>query len=759
MSAIVGRVRRALRLRTPLSLRTHLLLVVLAAMVPLLVFFVVSVALIARDERATFQRGATERTLALVTAIDTELRRASAALEVLGASADLDAGDLAAFRVDAERVLARRPEWVTLNLRRPDGRPLLDLLRPTAVVVDGEPEPRLDRKSFETAVHSARPTIGALGSVGERPVFPVRVPVLRDGSVQYVLTARVRARAIDALLASQGLPADWVGVVLDANQTIVARTVDPGLVGRSASDSLRAALAESDSGWFQGATIEGWPVYAPFHRSAFSGWTVAMGIPTSAVDASLRRAVGYQLALGVAMLALAAGLAWVLSRRSARSIEGLTAMAGELGLGRRPAAARRRVAPMRIAEVEELEGAFSNAARLIQARSEERDRVEASLRQRDAELQESDRRKDQFLAVLGHELRNPLGVISIAVQMLGEKETADPAVAELRAMAERQVAHMTRLLGDLLDVSRIAQARVQVEKVLCDLVALARETVDDHRELVDRGGLKLEVELPDRPLWVMGDRTRLAQAIANLLSNACKFTDAGGVVTVRLAEEDAGAAARLTVRDTGVGMEPQILASAFEPFRQADRTVDRSGGGLGLGLALVKGLVELHGGTVGASSPGVGRGATLWFRLPLEPAVEPAASPERPVARSSRPLRILVVEDNRMAARSLEMALAGAGHAVETVHDGRAGIDAARRRAPDAVVCDVGLPGADGYEVVRALRADPSLRGVHLVALTGYGQQDDRTRAREAGFDVHLTKPVSLPELLRILAEGRRGQR
>jgi CheY-like chemotaxis protein len=243
-------------------------------------------------------------------------------------------------------------------------------------------------------------------------------------------------------------------------------------------------------------------------------------------------------------------------------------------------------------------------------------------------------------------------------------------------------------------------------------------------------------------VWVSGDPTRLAQVVGNLLHNANKFTDAGGSVVVRLEEEAGGGAAVLTVRDSGIGMEPDMLARLFEPFSQADRSLDRSRGGLGLGLALVKGLVELHGGDVRASSPGAGKGSELTVRLPL---LREPAGPEVPAPGPSatRPLRVLIIEDHPDSAESLRMLLELSGHRVAVAHAGRPGLEVARAFRPDVVVCDLGLPGGmDGFAVARALRADPELFGVTLIALSGYGQEEDRRQARQAGFDRHLTKPV-----------------
>jgi PAS domain S-box-containing protein len=364
-------------------------------------------------------------------------------------------------------------------------------------------------------------------------------------------------------------------------------------------------------------------------------------------------------------------------------------------------------------------------------------------------LLEADRRKDEFLAMLGHELRNPLAPIRNAVQILKESGGDDPIQRRVREIVERQVTHMTRLIDDLLDVSRISRGKILLRRRRLDLVDLVRIAVEDHRNELEAGGLIVEQDLPDRPLWVDGDPTRLSQAVGNLLHNARKFTDPGGRVTIRIEEADTTVAVILC--DTGIGMEPAMVERLFETFSQADRSLERSRGGLGLGLALVRGLIEQHGGKVKAESDGPGCGSRFTLRLPLAPEPEPDAEPEAaPAPRSSR--RILIIEDHEDAAESLQILLELSGHEVEAALDGPSGLEAARRFRPEVVLCDVGLPnGMNGYDVARALRTDPELSTCYLIALTGYGQAEDQRLAQEAGFDLHLTKPVDLMVLERVL--------
>jgi len=371
----------------------------------------------------------------------------------------------------------------------------------------------------------------------------------------------------------------------------------------------------------------------------------------------------------------------------------------------------------------------------------ERWRAEEALRQ-------ADRRKDEFLAMLAHELRNPMAPIRSSAEALSRLVPhVDPRVDRALLMIDRQVVHMTRLVDDLLDMSRISRGKILLRPERLDLAPLVRAAVEDHRSLFDEAGLTLVAEIPDEPLPMAGDPTRLAQILGNLLQNAAKFTNRGGRVTVRAAPE-AGMAV-LEVTDTGIGMDAEMLGRLFEPFSQADRSLARSRGGLGLGLALVKGLVDLHGGTIEARSGGSEPGSRFVVRLPLsreeEPAPAPAtaepASPEKTAAPS---LSVLVIEDYPDAAESLRLLLELAGHRVEVAATGQAGVEAARRMLPDVVLCDIGLPGGmDGYDVARALREGGANPGAYLVALTGYGQEEDRRKALESGFDRHLTKPVA----------------
>lgn len=368
-------------------------------------------------------------------------------------------------------------------------------------------------------------------------------------------------------------------------------------------------------------------------------------------------------------------------------------------------------------------------------------------------LREGDRRKSEFLALLAHELRNPLAPFRNGLEIL-RLATHDPVTVEqARSLMERQLAQMVRLIDDLLDVSRITNGKVELRRERFDVTAAVQDAVETSRPLLDGAGHQLEVILPPRPVFVDADRTRLAQVFANLLNNSAKYTEPGG--HVRLAVERQGSDVVVTVRDDGIGIPPDRLPGVFEMFTQVEPSLERSHGGLGIGLSLVRGLVEMHGGTVEARSAGPGRGSEFAVRLPA------AASHVRPRRRDGDAVqdaqpqaahRILVVDDNRDSALSLAMMLGIMGHETRTAYDGQEGVEAAESFRPDVALFDIGLPRLNGYDACRRIREQPWGRTVVLIALTGWGQKEDKARSKEAGFNFHMVKPVDPAALERLLA-------
>lgn len=393
---------------------------------------------------------------------------------------------------------------------------------------------------------------------------------------------------------------------------------------------------------------------------------------------------------------------------------------------------------------------FLQAAANVLSTAIDREGLERSLRDRAQDLIGADRRKNEFLAMLAHELRNPLAPIRNAIQMLYVKKVDDDDLHAARDLMDRQVRQITRLVDDLLDVSRITRGKIQLREETIDLADVVAQALETSRPLIDMHRQELNLSLPDEPMPIRGDATRLAQAVANLVNNSSKYTDPGGKISVAAQRGDQDYL--LSVKDNGIGISSEMLPQIFDLFKQVDNSLARSEGGLGIGLTLVRTLVEMHGGSVRAHSDGPGRGSEFVIRLPAfdtqlkGKSVRPHAPPAdaRPASR-----KVLVVDDNTDAAESLSQLLRALGHASRSVHSGPAALEEVRRDRPDIVFLDIGLPGMDGYAVARALREEHGGQ-IAVIALSGYGENDE---SKNAGFDSHVIKPMDLAQLRRILAE------
>jgi PAS domain S-box-containing protein len=410
---------------------------------------------------------------------------------------------------------------------------------------------------------------------------------------------------------------------------------------------------------------------------------------------------------------------------------------------------RRITVSLTLSPIRDPSGRIVGAAKIARDITEQKRAQEA--------LREADRRKDEFLAMLAHELRNPLAPIRTAVEILKVRGPTDAHSHWARDVIDRQVGHLTRLVDDLLDVSRITRGKVQLLRQPLELAAAVARAVETSRPLIDGRGHQLIVSLPPEPVSLDGDLTRLAQVLANLLNNAAKYTPEGG--RIELTVERNGQEAVLRVRDSGMGIPAEMLPKVFDLFTQGERALDRAQGGLGIGLTLVRSLVELHGGSVSALSEGPDRGSEFVVRLPLLQAQGPIPPPEHaalpelaPFPHSPSRRRILLVDDNRDAVETLTLFLQTAGHEVIPAADGPTALEIAQMFRPEVVLLDIGLPGMTGYDVARRLRREPGLEDVLLVALTGYGREEDRRRAAEAGFDHHLVKPADPALVEQLLA-------
>jgi signal transduction histidine kinase/ActR/RegA family two-component response regulator len=384
-----------------------------------------------------------------------------------------------------------------------------------------------------------------------------------------------------------------------------------------------------------------------------------------------------------------------------------------------------------------------------------RDQI-GELQQVENALRRADRRKDEFIATLAHELRNPLAPLRTGLHLMRRLPPGDEKVTRVQAMMERQLTMLVKLIDELLDVSRIATGKIVLQYERLDMRDVLRGAVESCEPLLQAAGHQLALKLPDRPLWIMGDAARLAQAVSNLLNNAAKYTPNGGHIELALAKSRGDVV--VSVSDDGLGIPPQLLDRVFDMFAQVNRTLDRSQGGLGIGLSLVRSVVALHGGSVNARSAGPGQGSCFTLRIPAGGRMRPtelapdAGQPAAVSGPAARRLRVLVVDDNIDAADSLAALVQAIGHEVRVAYGGAAGLKEAADFLPEAIFCDLGMPGVNGLELAGRLRADSRFDGTSLIAVTGWGGDDDKERTRGAGFDEHLTKPAGPDNLGALLA-------
>jgi signal transduction histidine kinase/ActR/RegA family two-component response regulator len=722
-----------------MRLRTRLFLLVAGTVVPLVALAVVLGALLVDHQREIYRLGAIDRNRAFMSAVDAEIRGHFTSLGSLAAARSIDGEAMRKFHSHAERVLASQPSWQNVILSTPDGRQVVNALVPR-----GAPMPEsVDPESVKRVAATGQPSVGG---VRLRPLtgkygVAVRIPVKRDNDVVYVLTAIVGTEQFQRLIEAQHLPEGWVSGLVDSTGHYIAR-VPYRPPNDLAGAEFLAAVGRGAEGWYRGLTREGLDTFTAHKTSALSGWSIGLGIPTPLIYGAATRYIWLLVFGTLATVAAAFAIAWGLSRRISAPIASLAGAARALGRSDAP--------PPGLEDVRGIDELRPIAAALHDASAAVRER-EALLEREQSALREADRAKDEFLAMLGHELRNPLSAISTSAHVLGVAPSGS-AAEKARGVIERQTRQMTRLVDDLLDVSRLTMGKVALKLEAFDLAQPTERLIQTWEQSARVAPGRVERDL--QPAWIRGDRARIEQVIANLLDNADKFTPPGKGIRVSVRNE-AGQAV-LEVADDGDGIAPGMVESIFKLFVQGAQGADRSRGGLGLGLALVRRLVEMHGGAVSARSAGAGKGATFTVRIPAIDAAVAEGEKDRTASGKTKALRVLVVEDNADNREMMEVALTLDGHEVRGANDGEAGLAEAARWHPHVVLLDIGLPGIDGYAVARRLREDPATRSASLVALTGYGQPEDERRAYAAGFDLHVTKPVDperLGELLQVFTQ------
>jgi len=718
-----------------ISLRRLLILLSAIGLLPLALLGLWSLHMADQYQGREQERAMLDQARALSSAVDAELDGAIATLASMARTPAMDAGDLRAYYEAARAQVAAQPEWLAVILTDAEGKILFRTTSPFGAAGGRIADP----DSLKQLLAVQRPLVGSV-SFGPRgrAAFPVRVPIRDQAGRLYALTAVIQPDRILRVIERQHVPSGAVIGVFDAGGAVVARSLNQArTVTRPPSPTLVALMrGAAPEGVGATTTLEGEAVLSAYTRVSHYGWTVAVGVPKSAVGAAAFGGVAvYGLGLAVSLLA-SIGAAWLLSARIAATFRSLQTGTAALGAGDSA-----QIPPSRVKEFALMGQAIEAAAARRAAHEAERSRLLASLEEALASSRDASRTKDEFLAMLGHELRNPLSPIVASLDLMDLR--GEPSSARERTIMRRQVQHMKRLVDDLLDVSRIATGKMAFALRPLDFAELVR-----HAATI-RPGMTVELAAP-AALWVNGDDSRLAQVINNLLSNAERF----GNGSVRIGLNACEGWARLEVADSGIGMPPELLARVFEPFYQAPQQLARSTGGLGLGLAIVRKIVELHGGRIRAHSDGLGCGSRFVVELPL--AAAPAPAPATPETSQAQRQSILLVDDNADAAATTAQVLEQLGHEVRVAHTATAALAECIRYRPTVAILDIGLPDMDGYALAAMIRRTAS--APRLVALTGYGQQADVGRAGAAGFDLHLTKPATLDDLRRALSADADAQ-
>lgn len=725
-----------------LSLRSRLLLLISTALLPVALLGFAALHVLADDKRESLQVVMLDTTRAIAGAMDRELSHAVMVLRLLGDSPDLDQGDLRSFHESLSRALRQNSGWQTITLSDASGRSILDGREPF------ESQPVSLAQGVNTRVGNANRGDAEIRNLAIDPhqrdhLFGVRLPLYRDGEPGFILSASLHPQVMLDVVNRQTLPPEGLVAIIDAAGSIVARSrAQEKFVGQPVTPDLKAAMV-SPSGIAVLYTQEGRKNYAAFVRSQQTGWTVAMGAPQEIVDAPALQSY-WIVGIGVlGSLSLGAVLAGFLGRGIARPAAELSKAARSIGRGEEPV-----IPQSDIVEFREVGEALVAAVRTRKIAEEAKQQVLEGERRARLNAEEEGRLKDQFLAMLGHELRNPIGAISNGVQVLLRLPESIPLARETQAMVVRQVDHLAHLLNDLVQIGRVIAGKIVLQQAPIDLGRQVEEVLATFRSSRRLDNHEVVSEISE--VWVHADMHRVEQIISNLLGNALKYTPAGRQVRVVVAAE--GDRALLQVIDQGVGMEPEVLRRAFDLFFQGNPTTARTDGGLGVGLTLIQRLVDLHGGTVEAESAGKDRGSTISMWLPriARPVGTPATRPRVDV----EPMRVLIVEDNPDLRSSMSALLAMTGHVVYEASDGPDGVSAAQHYRPDVVFIDIGLPGFDGYECCRRIRSSEGGRSFHLLALTGYGLEEDRQLAEAAGFNGHLVKPLSPERLEEALAQA-----
>lgn len=723
-----------------------------AIFLPMAIFSWVGLDNLLERERRTRLQAMQETARATALALDQEIAKAEGALLVLAQSLHIPSEEFAELYSLMEKGAKAEDNWTVLFDQ--DGYLLVNTFASL-----GTAFPRLPYKWVSAAISARKTTVTNVrtGLLSKEPVVSVNVPVFSPTGQKYLLSQVFRVTRFNKLLRSSAISPTWIVSVFGSDGMAIARNVRADqFVMQPVPTALYQAALQTAHGQTRYVTRENIAVYGAFTHTDRTGWTVSVGVPIKEIDGAARRAAWYTASIAGAILLLALSVIFFLARRLTYSIDEVVASAKVLGRGGIP-----QMREAKVKELTVLQKALHDAGKALSEENtsrlallDEREKLLKSEKEARQLAENQNKAKDEFLAMLGHELRNPLAPISTAAQLLKIAGSNETIVKQYSEVIERQASHMAELINDLMDVSRVTRGLVTLKKEPVDMKLAVENAIEQVRPLIKARHHSLAVNIAPAEAYVLGDQTRLVQVITNLLNNAAKYTPHGGQLSVALKAE--AEQVRVSVTDNGNGIEPSLLPHIFDAFTQAIRTPDRSQGGLGLGLTLVKSLVTLHDGQVHACSEGLGQGSTFTLVLPVLNKMASQIKRREPekAKGAGKPLKMMIVDDNQDAARSLAVLLSTHGHQVLVEHDPQDALASAQAHSAEVFILDIGLPGMDGYELARRLRADPKTAQAVFIALTGYGQENDREKAFAAGFDHHLVKPVDTQKLAAILGES-----
>lgn len=721
-----------------MRLRTHLISLVFAALVPVIVFSAISLNNLREAQRTALLNSIRETARATTLIIDREFSGVRSALRVLATSEALKDGNYRHFYEQAKIANLAADGWIILYGE--DGQQIISTRVPFGTQL---PKRAVNLDDFARIKSDGELHVSNLtwGVHIQRHVILVD-SLVTVGSRRYVLTQALPQDYFNRAFAGRGIKSSWVVAIFDRAGNTLARSHGAReFVGKKPNADTVKAIQTGFEGVLRHTIRGNIEVYDVFTQSSLADWTVAIGAPVEEIDSAVRHALWVTILGLLTAVLLASTVAWIVGRRILHAVDGAVQAASGLGKGR----AIQAMPPSGVAEMNELNATLVEASHTLeqekasrQAAEAERNRLLLSEQAARRYAEEQNKAKDEFLAMLGHELRNPLAAIISAIDILDM--AGDGAMSErARKVISRQGNHLTHIVDDLLDVSRVLSGKVLLNRKPIDLTAMVGQCMGTLQS-TGRTRNHFMALSAAKPVWIDADTTRIEQIINNLLDNAIKYTPEGGKIGVDLQEGEHEAV--LTVTDTGIGISAELLPTIFDVFVQGERSLDRAKGGLGIGLALVRQLTELHGGSISCTSNGAGQGSTFTARFPLT-QVKPSAHTASDAADRKQTCTVVLIDDHDDARNMTAGMLEKHGFRVIALADGEQGIAACLSGAADVALVDIGMPMIDGYEVARRVRSMQQRR-IRLIALTGYGSQEDRQRSLAAGFDAHLTKPLTI---------------